>query len=177
MAPQVGLEPTTLRLTAGCSAIELLRSVCALQAAPQIVTVLYRRRRIASKGREAVPMPISGVAAIALVCAFSVAGEAGAESKQTRPTSAICRETLLQIHAHSSGRAEDLEGVVVSTSCSFSESLALATKMPELSNSRSAILVLDRSAGVRAASDLAVRAPRRLKIFWGPFPKSGVGVK
>src|SRR5215467_5013586 len=27
MAPQVGLEPTTLRLTAGCSAIELLRSV------------------------------------------------------------------------------------------------------------------------------------------------------
>ena len=25
-APQVGLEPTTLRLTAGCSAIELLRS-------------------------------------------------------------------------------------------------------------------------------------------------------
>ena len=29
MAPQVGLEPTTLRLTAGCSAIELLRSVCA----------------------------------------------------------------------------------------------------------------------------------------------------
>ena len=26
MAPQVGLEPTTLRLTAGCSAIELLRS-------------------------------------------------------------------------------------------------------------------------------------------------------
>src|SRR5690348_3854171 len=27
MAPQVGLEPTHLRLTAGCSAIELLRSV------------------------------------------------------------------------------------------------------------------------------------------------------
>ena len=27
MAPQVGLEPTTLRLTAGCSTIELLRSV------------------------------------------------------------------------------------------------------------------------------------------------------
>src|SRR5438270_9044481 len=31
MAPQVGLEPTTLRLTAGCSAIELLRSVAARQ--------------------------------------------------------------------------------------------------------------------------------------------------
>ncbi len=27
MAPQVGLEPTTLRLTAECSAIELLRNV------------------------------------------------------------------------------------------------------------------------------------------------------
>jgi hypothetical protein len=27
MAPEVGLEPTTLRLTAECSAIELLRSV------------------------------------------------------------------------------------------------------------------------------------------------------
>ena len=32
MAPQVGLEPTTLRLTAGCSAIELLRSVSALRS-------------------------------------------------------------------------------------------------------------------------------------------------
>ena len=34
LAPQVGLEPTTLRLTAECSAIELLRSVwrkCPLQ--------------------------------------------------------------------------------------------------------------------------------------------------
>jgi hypothetical protein len=27
MAPEVGLEPTTLRLTAECSAIELLRNV------------------------------------------------------------------------------------------------------------------------------------------------------
>ena len=27
VAPQVGLEPTTLRLTAGCSAIELLRNI------------------------------------------------------------------------------------------------------------------------------------------------------
>jgi integrase len=32
MAPQVGLEPTTLRLTAGCSAIELLRSGSTLGA-------------------------------------------------------------------------------------------------------------------------------------------------
>src|SRR6202051_2970915 len=29
MAPQVGLEPTTLRLTAECSAIELLRNMAA----------------------------------------------------------------------------------------------------------------------------------------------------
>ena len=35
MAPQVGLEPTTLRLTAGCSAIELLRSVAAGAAEEQ----------------------------------------------------------------------------------------------------------------------------------------------
>ena len=28
LAPQVGLEPTTTRLTAGCSAIELLRNIC-----------------------------------------------------------------------------------------------------------------------------------------------------
>ena len=50
MAPQVGLEPTTLRLTAGCSAIELLRSVYALEGALLllfIVTVL----RFCVKGR------------------------------------------------------------------------------------------------------------------------------
>jgi hypothetical protein len=40
MAPQVGLEPTTLRLTAGCSAIELLRS--ALGARPK-GAALFRR--------------------------------------------------------------------------------------------------------------------------------------
>jgi hypothetical protein len=43
MAPQVGLEPTTLRLTAGCSAIELLRSVaeCALAWQPAPHQFLY----------------------------------------------------------------------------------------------------------------------------------------
>ena len=35
MAPQVGLEPTTLRLTAGCSAIELLRSVVRRRKRPR----------------------------------------------------------------------------------------------------------------------------------------------
>jgi hypothetical protein len=41
MAPQVGLEPTTLRLTAGCSAIELLRSVVKrARSAPFLLGVL-----------------------------------------------------------------------------------------------------------------------------------------
>ena len=42
MAPQVGLEPTTLRLTAGCSAIELLRSGstlrCVLTGSTKIIS-------------------------------------------------------------------------------------------------------------------------------------------
>ena len=41
MAPQVGLEPTTLRLTAGCSAIELLRSVVSPGRAASGVTSFY----------------------------------------------------------------------------------------------------------------------------------------
>jgi hypothetical protein len=53
MAPQVGLETTTLRLTAGCSAIELLRS---RQKSPQTRrfecdvlhynTIPWRRRKV-----------------------------------------------------------------------------------------------------------------------------------
>ena len=39
LAPQVGLEPTTLRLTAGCSAIELLRSVVCAAFRPRITIV------------------------------------------------------------------------------------------------------------------------------------------
>src|ERR1035437_449853 len=42
LAPQVGLEPTTLRLTAGCSAIELLRSGstlrCVLTGSTKIIS-------------------------------------------------------------------------------------------------------------------------------------------
>jgi hypothetical protein len=38
MAPQVGLEPTTLRLTAGCSAIELLRSVGKREPNPRFLS-------------------------------------------------------------------------------------------------------------------------------------------
>jgi hypothetical protein len=36
LAPQVGLEPTTLRLTAECSAIELLRSVLLFNASSKV---------------------------------------------------------------------------------------------------------------------------------------------
>src|SRR5271166_2476045 len=44
MAPQVGLEPTTLRLTAGCSAIELLRSVCALRQRVKFIVAAGAQR-------------------------------------------------------------------------------------------------------------------------------------
>jgi hypothetical protein len=41
MAPEVGLEPTTLRLTAECSAIELLRIACKTQAIGRSHFTLY----------------------------------------------------------------------------------------------------------------------------------------
>src|SRR5271157_584873 len=43
MAPQVGLEPTTLRLTAGCSAIELLRSGSTLACVLELAKKSYQR--------------------------------------------------------------------------------------------------------------------------------------
>src|SRR5215467_3054697 len=57
MAPQVGLEPTTLRLTAGCSAIELLRSGRdALASAPPSASII-------SSARHAGNISIIGLAA------------------------------------------------------------------------------------------------------------------
>ena len=45
MAPQVGLEPTTLRLTAECSAIELLRNkIPAATYSPGPCPAKYHRR-------------------------------------------------------------------------------------------------------------------------------------
>ena len=41
LAPQVGLEPTTLRLTAECSAIELLRN-----KRPSIAATMLRARAV-----------------------------------------------------------------------------------------------------------------------------------
>jgi hypothetical protein len=42
LAPEVGLEPTTLRLTAECSAIELLRSVYGCAGAQFPLTVIAK---------------------------------------------------------------------------------------------------------------------------------------
>jgi hypothetical protein len=54
LAPQVGLEPTTLRLTAECSAIELLRSVWRWFVLYKVnrPVVLRQRTRTGSRGRE-----------------------------------------------------------------------------------------------------------------------------
>ncbi len=49
MAPQVGLEPTTLRLTAGCSAIELLRSVDGARGAQSAVRIHHTIARLPVK--------------------------------------------------------------------------------------------------------------------------------
>ena len=43
MAPEVGLEPTTLRLTAECSAIELLRIAWKTQATGRLLLNLYNK--------------------------------------------------------------------------------------------------------------------------------------
>ena len=45
MAPRVGLEPTTTRLTAGCSTIELSRS----EFEPYLTDVLYNNTNILRK--------------------------------------------------------------------------------------------------------------------------------
>jgi hypothetical protein len=55
MAPQVGLEPTTLRLTAECSAIELLRNIGTLARRAmnykQIVTSHEPERQTPASGK------------------------------------------------------------------------------------------------------------------------------
>jgi hypothetical protein len=43
MAPEVGLEPTTLRLTAECSAIELLRNLCDLRVTSPLRAAMASR--------------------------------------------------------------------------------------------------------------------------------------
>ena len=45
MAPEVGLEPTTLRLTAECSAIELLRNVFGPAGNSRAYSVITNRDR------------------------------------------------------------------------------------------------------------------------------------
>jgi hypothetical protein len=46
MAPEVGLEPTTLRLTAECSAIELLRSVLEREAVTRCACIVIANREM-----------------------------------------------------------------------------------------------------------------------------------
>ena len=50
MAPEVGLEPTTLRLTAECSAIELLRSVLEREIPARYASIVIANTDIGVKG-------------------------------------------------------------------------------------------------------------------------------
>src|SRR5215469_4210566 len=59
MAPQVGLEPTTLRLTAGCSAIELLRSELQLFHHSR-KPLDWRHERSSSRTRGSRSLPMVG---------------------------------------------------------------------------------------------------------------------
>ena len=52
MAPEVGLEPTTLRLTAECSAIELLRSVQEREIPHALRSASYNKYRLWVKGNN-----------------------------------------------------------------------------------------------------------------------------
>src|SRR5208337_2457537 len=75
MAPQVGLEPTTLRLTAGCSAIELLRSGSTLACALELSKKSYQRLRRIGNSRAASRLHASCVSALAvLLTCFSASG-------------------------------------------------------------------------------------------------------
>ena len=51
LAPEVGLEPTTLRLTAECSAIELLRSVLERGIPTRCASILMANTDIWVKGK------------------------------------------------------------------------------------------------------------------------------
>ena len=51
LAPEVGLEPTTLRLTAECSAIELLRSVLERGIPTRCASILIANTDIWVKGK------------------------------------------------------------------------------------------------------------------------------
>ena len=58
MAPEVGLEPTTLRLTAECSAIELLRNIAYV---PRLWTSPHNSSTIANRGgwvKRLVALPV-----------------------------------------------------------------------------------------------------------------------
>jgi hypothetical protein len=52
MAPEVGLEPTTLRLTAECSAIELLRSVLEREELTRCASIVIANTDIGVKDEQ-----------------------------------------------------------------------------------------------------------------------------
>ena len=52
MAPEVGLEPTTLRLTAECSAIELLRSVLERETKSRCALLVITKKRACGNGDQ-----------------------------------------------------------------------------------------------------------------------------
>jgi hypothetical protein len=64
MAPQVGFEPTTYRLTAGCSTIELLRNKSSLAATysprgyPQVPSALEGLTSVFEMGTGVAPPPL-----------------------------------------------------------------------------------------------------------------------
>ncbi len=61
MAPEVGLEPTTLRLTAECSAIELLRITFRKLATGRLLEISYNKcvrqgQRVREAGGDSKPL-------------------------------------------------------------------------------------------------------------------------
>src|ERR1051326_6922917 len=79
LAPQVGLEPTTLRLTAGCSAIELLRSMSKADEEMAALIVLFK---ITSNG------PVSNWR-FTLNCPFRAANSAPKRNKIRHQTQRV----------------------------------------------------------------------------------------
>ena len=59
LAPEVGLEPTTLRLTAECSAIELLRSVLGRENKTRCAKTFITNAEVRVKDFEQQELPLS----------------------------------------------------------------------------------------------------------------------
>src|SRR5580658_8644420 len=71
MAPQVGFEPTTLRLTAECSTVELLRSNRYVFPFKQRFNPLSNRPPVLKSSRSAVPAVDAGSPPYSPACPFA----------------------------------------------------------------------------------------------------------